>query len=237
MSELAEIHTGQALSRTKHYLFERRLEGVLGLTGYEDADQLASYLSDCGEGANLESAVATALLDRRSRFVSERGEFCALLDSHIEPSLVRDDKAHLRIWCAGCGGGQEAYSFLMLMNNRYSPDFMERIEIVATDLTHEALVKAEAGIYSHYEVQTGLSVRNLLRYFHGLRNGSWRISPGLTRKISFQNHNLLTEAVEFDKFDLVICRNVLGGMTASQRERALRVLQMHVKPGGRCHCV
>jgi chemotaxis protein methyltransferase CheR len=83
-----------------------------------------------------------------------------------------------------------------------------RLEILATDLSRECLSKAQAGIYSSFEVQRGLPVQKLMKHFE--RAGeSWRIKPDLRSAVSWRQFNLLDNPGGLGRFDIVFCRNVL----------------------------
>jgi chemotaxis protein methyltransferase CheR len=231
LAELVEAHTGQFLQSSKGLLFQTRLASLAYRTGYDDVDELVSYLVDQKPGSNLELQVVTALLDQRSRFVSERLELLELFERVIQPGIKRAGPNRYRIWSAGCGSGQEPCSLQMLLNNHLAPTSLQDIEIVATDISDEALFKAGRGIFSHFDVQMGLSAHNLVKYFTRLGDGDWQISQYLTRRISFRAHNLLSTSQSLGQFDLVVCRNVLGSMTAAHRELAQRNLEKHLRPG------
>lgn len=231
LAELVEVHTGQFIQSSKCALFKARLASLAYRTGYDDVDELVDYLVDQRPGSNLELQVVTALLDRRSRFISERSELLELFERVIQPGIKRAGQNTYRIWSAGCGSGQEAYSLLMLLNNYLSPTGLQDIDIVATDISDEALFRAGRGIFSHFDVQMGLSAHNLVKYFTRLGDGDWQISRELTRRISFRAHNLLSSSQSLGQFDLVICRNVLGSMTVAHRELAQRNLEKHLMPG------
>ena len=232
LRNLAERHTGQRLDLARSALFASRLNGFLRRTGYSDLNELTRSLGVHKTGSNLDLQVATAMLDRYSRFVPERGAFASLLENQIEPALTEGGEARYRIWLAGCGAGQEAYSLLILLLNHLPPEAVDRIDILATDISGEALLKANIGAYNHYEVQIGMSARNLIRYFTRSGDRDWHISPDLTRKITFTDHNLLAPDDHLGLFDLVICRNVLNTMTDAHRAQARRTLERHVRPGG-----
>nr|WP_321441804.1 CheR family methyltransferase [uncultured Hyphomonas sp.] len=235
LRKLAERHTGQRLERAKATLFAARLKRFAFRAGYSDIDDIAKYLDVRDEGSNLDLQIATAMLDRRSRFVPERGLYGRLFEESIGPALAASADTGFRIWFAGCGTGQEVYSMLMMLRNRLAPEQAERVEIVATDISDEALLKANTGYYSHFEVQLGLSAHNLMRYFAPGPENTWRISTELARRIAFKSHNLLDSGEPLGQFDLILCRNVLHEMTDEYRELAKENLEACLRPGGRLY--
>jgi chemotaxis protein methyltransferase CheR len=83
-----------------------------------------------------------------------------------------------------------------------------RIEILATDLSNEVLEKAKAGLYSQFEVQRGLPIQLLLKYFTQVGE-TWQISPDIRAMVQFRPLNLLADFQRLGLFDLIVCRNVL----------------------------
>ena len=83
-----------------------------------------------------------------------------------------------------------------------------RVEILATDLSDEVLEKAKAGIYSQFEVQRGLPIQQLVKYFTQVGE-AWQIAPEIRAMVPFRPLNLLHDFGHLGSFDLVFCRNVL----------------------------
>jgi chemotaxis protein methyltransferase CheR len=83
-----------------------------------------------------------------------------------------------------------------------------RIEILATDLSNEVLEKAKAGIYSQFEVQRGLPIQFLVKYFTQVGE-TWQIAPDIRAMVQFRPLNLLHDFAHLGTFDVVFCRNVL----------------------------
>jgi chemotaxis protein methyltransferase CheR len=96
-----------------------------------------------------------------------------------------------------------------------------RIDVVATDLSHSALEKASAGVYSQSEVQRGLPARLLVKYFTQ-EGDAWRISPEIRAMVQFGPFNLLQDFTALGRFDVVFCRNVLGLFDRATRHDVLR---------------
>jgi chemotaxis protein methyltransferase CheR len=83
-----------------------------------------------------------------------------------------------------------------------------RIDIVATDLSSEVLERAKAGIYTQFEVQRGLAVQLLVKYFDQVGE-TWQLAPELRSMVQFRPINLLNDFSALGTFDVVFCRNVL----------------------------
>ena len=83
-----------------------------------------------------------------------------------------------------------------------------RVEIIATDLSTEVLEKSKSGVYSQFEVQRGLPIQLLVKYFK--QNGElWQISPELRAMVQHRQLNLLHDFSQLGTFDVIFCRNVL----------------------------
>jgi len=120
----------------------------------------------------------------------------------------RATQRRIRIWCAAASTGQEPYSLAMLLSDAGHRLDGWNIEVVATDFSEEALRRARSGLYSQFEVQRGLPVSNLVKYFDKVGTG-WQVKQGLRDRVVFQEHNLLNDCQKLGRFDIIFCRNVL----------------------------
>ena len=121
---------------------------------------------------------------------------------------ARAAQKSIRIWSAACSSGQEPYSLAMILNEQKLQLAGWRFEILATDLSTEILDKAQTGMYSQFEVQRGLPIQLLVKYFkqHGDR---WQIDDAIRKMVQFRPFNLLDDFTSWGPFDIVFCRNVL----------------------------
>jgi chemotaxis protein methyltransferase CheR len=128
----------------------------------------------------------------------------------VLPHLLqaRTAKRSIRIWSAACSSGQEPYTLAMLLNEHADKLAGWRVEIVATDLSNEILDKAKEGLYSQFEVQRGLPISRLVKYFTQVGD-RWKIDDSLRKMVKFQQYNLLGNLGSLGRFDVVFCRNVL----------------------------
>ena len=126
------------------------------------------------------------------------------------PSVIaaRARERSFRIWCAAASTGQEPYSLAMCIKEMAAQLAGWRIEILATDLSLEVLEKAKAGIYSQFEVQRGLAITLLVKYFTQVGE-MWQIAPEIRAMVQYRPLNLLHSFASLGSFDVVFCRNVL----------------------------
>ena len=212
--------SGLALDDDKRYLIEDRLQPVLRDAKLANIDDLANRLYG-NQRSDLARAVAEALTINETSFFRDKLLFTTFAETLL-PKLIaaRKDQRRLRIWCAGCSSGQEPYSLAMIIDEQMRQLSGWQIEIVATDLSRSVIDAARRGRYSQFEVQRGLPVTLLLRYFQ--RAGeTWQISDYLRAKVAFSTLNLVQEFKDIGRFDVVFCRNVLIYFDAETKARVL----------------
>lgn len=225
LSGLLEARTGQILSENRAWRMETTLRPLMREHGLRDIDDLAAQLLGKRNGA-LENDVVNALLNNESSFFRDLQIF-DMIHRQIWPRIQeqRTDRT-LRIWSAGCSTGQEAYSLAIRLRNDAARWHGWRIEILATDISTAAIEQARSGIFSQMDVQRGLAVGDLLKWFepHG---ENWRASTELRRMIDFRHDNLFDARVPSGHYDLLLCRNVLLYFTPERRQAVLRLLANH----------
>ena len=128
----------------------------------------------------------------------------------ILPNLLKERAASktIRIWSAACSSSQEAYSLAMILSEMGAQLSGWRIDIIGTDLSTEILGRAKDGVYSQFEVQRGLPITLLVKYFQ--QSGDrWQINQKIRSMVQYREFNLLQDPVSLGRFDVVFCRNVL----------------------------
>lgn len=212
--------SGYALEDDKRYMIEDRLNPILRAANLSGIDDLARSLH--GDiHSELARTVAETLTINETSFFRDKGLFSAFADSLL-PELMeaRRDRRRLRIWCAGCSTGQEPYSLAMMIDEQARKLSGWQIEIVATDISRPVIENAKRGTYSQFEVQRGLPVAMLLRYFRRVGD-LWQISDYLRAKVSFKTRNLMADVRDLGTFDIVFCRNVLIYFDVATKKRVL----------------
>src|SRR5581483_11180577 len=153
--------------------------------------------------------VVEAMMTNESLFFRDKIPFDHFRDTIMPSMLVaRANQKRIRIWCAAASGGQEPYSLAMALKEMGDALAGWRIEMLATDLSLEVLEKAKAGIYSQFEVQRGLPIQMLVKYFTQVGE-MWQVVPEIRALVQFRPFNLLHDCGHLGRFDVVFCRNVL----------------------------
>jgi len=106
-----------------------------------------------------------------------------------------------------------------------------QIEIIGTDIAREPLARAREGQYSQFEVQRGLPVQYLMKYFKK-EEPNWRISQAIRQMAQFREFNLLGDLRPLGRFDIVFCRNVLIYFDQPTKTRVLEAIAAQMAPDG-----
>jgi len=212
LAALLHERSGLVLGSDKAYLAESRLAPVARKWGWSDSAALVRDLArQHGKARDdrLVAEVVEAMTTNESFFFRDQKPFDQFRDVML-PSLLtaRAATKRIRIWSAACSSGQEPYSLAMVIRELGAKLNGWRVEILATDLSNEILQRARDATYTQFEVQRGLPIQLLAKYFeqHGDR---WRLKPEIRNMVQFRPHNLLESARALGRFDIIFCRNVL----------------------------
>ena len=200
--------SGLVLAVEKQYLAESRLLPVVRRNGMDTLAELIDRLKNRAP-ASLSAQVVEAMTTNETFFFRDKIPFDHFRDT-VMPALIlaRVREKRIRIWCTAASTGQEPYSLAMAIKNMGPAVAGYRIDIVATDLSSDVLEKAKVGIYSQFEVQRGLPVQLLVKFFDQVGE-TWQVAPELRSMVQFRSLNLLNDFSVLGNFDLVFCRNVL----------------------------
>ena len=207
VSQTLKRRSGLVLAPEKAYLIESRLAPLIRKHALPNIE--AVILKMRANDEKILRDVVEAMTTNESFFFRDKTPF-----DHFEklmlPKLLQSRAAHkrLRIWCAAASTGQEPYSLAMIIRERASVLKEWKIEITGTDLSTEVLDRAKAGLYSQFEVQRGLPVQMLVKYFTKEGN-QFRLKDEIRGMVQYRPANLLDAFSGFGSFDVIFCRNVL----------------------------
>jgi len=180
----------------------------------------------------LVTEVAEAMTTNESFFFRDKLPF-EHFRNVIMPVLLaaRPLRRPIRIWCAAAATGQEPYSLAMSLKEMGEKVTGREIEIVATEFSTQVLEKAKTGLFSQFEVQRGLPIRLLIKYFAQLGD-TWQINPDVRAMVQFRSFNLLHDFAPLGRFDLVFCRNVLIYFDQETKTQVLDRMARITEPDG-----
>jgi chemotaxis protein methyltransferase CheR len=207
LRKLLRDKSGLDLSSDKQYLIESRLHPLARKAGLPGLGELVQKLKD-GNGG-LTSQVVEAMTTNETFFFRDKVPFDHFREA-IVPELLkaRASRKSMRIWCAAGSTGQEPYSLAMCLKEMGAALSGWRVEIIATDLSQEVLEKSKAGLYSQFEVQRGLPIQLLVKYFKQVGELG-QINADLRAMVQHRQLNLLHDFAQLGTFDVIFCRNVL----------------------------
>jgi chemotaxis protein methyltransferase CheR len=206
LRKLLKDRSGLDLSADKQYLVESRLIPLARRVGLPGIPELVLKMKSGAEP--LTSDVVEAMTTNETFFFRDKIPFDHLRQT-VLPELVqaRGSRRALRIWCAASSTGQEPYSIAMCVKE-FAGLAGWRVEIVATDLSQVVLEKSKAGVFSQFEVQRGLPIQMLVKYF--TQTGElWQLNADIRAMVQHRQLNLLQDFSHLGTFDVIFCRNVL----------------------------
>ena len=208
ISGLLKERSGLTLSKEKTYLLESRLLPIARQRGMQGLDDLVAAVRQRREEPLLRD-ITEAMTTNESFFFRDGKPFerfsNMILPNHVE---ARAASRRIRVWCAACSSGQEPYSLAICVREAAHLLKDWRVEIIATDISSEVLEKAKAGVYSQFEVQRGLPINHLVKYFSKVGE-MWQIDSSIRAMVKYRELNLLSDFANIGGFDVIFCRNVL----------------------------
>ena len=215
---LLKQRSGLVLTPDKAYLLESRLMPVARKWQMKGLEDLASAVRSRRDERLLRD-ITEAMTTNESSFFRDGKPFDQFR-TVVLPMLqkARQSGRRLRIWSAACSSGQEPYSLAMVLKEEHILTNGWNVEIMGTDISTEILEKASSGLYTQFEVQRGLPITLLVKYFKQVGD-RWQLAPEIRKMVNFREYNLLNDLSPLGKFDVVFCRNVL--IYFDQRTKAL----------------
>lgn len=206
LRDLLLKESGLVVTMEKIYLLESRLGPVANKNKFASISALVSDLR-LKKDTKLVYEVVEAMTTNETSFFRDGTPFDRMREAVIPYMLKTRTNRKIRIWCAACSSGQEPYSLAMMIKE--TPELAGwNVEILGTDLSEEILDQSRQGIYTQFEVQRGLPIKLLVKYF--TQNGDkWHIKDEIKSMVKLKKANLLTDIKTMGSFDIIFCRNVL----------------------------
>lgn len=235
LSDLVYRTVGIHLTDKKKMLVRGRLNKVIRKLGYSSFDQYYQALQQDSSGEAI-----SELIDRIStnhtfffreadhfRFLEQQG--IPWLRRYLEEAGSRD----VRIWCAGCASGEEAYTLAIILAEQLGLDFFRSgPPVLATDVSSTALQAALLATYPEERLKE-LPQPYLKRYFHPAGNERYQVNDEIRRLVIFKRLNFQSSSFPFrGKFQLIFCRNVMIYFDPPTKDLLVSKFERHLVNGG-----
>jgi chemotaxis protein methyltransferase CheR len=228
---LVRDRSGIVLEAGKEYLVNARLTPVARQCDLESVSALVGRLR-AGPDGGLAARVVEAMVTTETSFFRDLHPF-ETLRTTVLPELIRrrQNERRLGVWFAACSTGQEPYSLALLLREHFPQLAGWRLDLLATDLSAEALARARAGRYSQIEVNRGLPAVLMIKYFrqHG---ATWELNEDVRRMVEFREMNLTRPWPPLPTADLVFLRNVMIYFDVETKKVILGRVARLLRPDG-----
>jgi chemotaxis protein methyltransferase CheR len=209
------------LSHYKENQMRRRLTTLRLKYGF---GTFAAYYAALSSDAHLRNEFLDRMTINVSEFWRNPNRWQVLADRFL--GSMAKAGALLNVWSAACSSGEEPYTLAMILD---SLEALDRSSILATDIDDGVLAKAKEGLYALRSIRE-VPPDYLRRYFEEVQ-GSYRVSDRLKKAVNFKKQNLLADPFG-DKYDLIICRNVMIYFTEETKALLYEKFARSLKPGG-----
>jgi len=201
--------------------FKRRMQRILELYKFPSADQLIKKIETDSQFFETFLAEITVNVTEMFRDPS----FWREIRDHIIPNILLNHDS-FSIWHAGCSSGEEVISMTILLKEM---GILDKVNIIATDIDKPILDRAMRAEYSLKNME--LNEKNYIRFqgtesvksYYEEKNGIAAFDKSLIEKVSFRNFDLV-RGNPFNKFDLILCRNVMIYFNQNLQNNVLKKL-------------
>lgn len=216
----------------KSYLIDSRLGPLLRRRNFASLSELVAALAQGGAKA-LRQEVLEAMTTNETSFFRDMHPFEALKNT-VFPRLIerRRHDRKISIWSNACSSGQEPFTLAMILKENFPELRGWKIEMIGSDLDSQMLQRASTGMFNQAEVNRGLPMQLLLKYFD--RCGiAWQIKQEIRDMVCFRQINLVHPfPLTMPRMDVVLLRNVLIYFTAETKEMILTKIRKQMPDDG-----
>jgi chemotaxis protein methyltransferase CheR len=230
--DLIYQHSGIVLTLSKKTLVSSRLHKRLKLLALYSFREYLDYLQFSAERDAEFVAMIDEITTNKTAFFRENHHF-DYLTADVLPSLVTSDWSVLNFWSAGCSTGEEPYTLAMVLAEYFGST--RQFNILATDLSTQALQTAQRAVYSN-DLENPIPPALRQKYTmsgRGSQDGKFRIVPELRERVTFKQINLVDNFWDVPaEINVIFCRNVMIYFDKKTITGIISRFQRHLKCGG-----
>ena len=235
MRSLIYSKFGINLSLEKRSLLVGRLQKILRAEGFASFNDYYEHLQNEKSGRAL-SKLVDNVSTNHTYFYRESAHFEYFRDQALPEVVSRLKKSgsrDLRVWCAGCSSGEEAYTLLMLIQEVLGSEYRDwDAGLLATDISDRILATARTGVYPLERIEP-LPDPLKRKYFTRHGHDQVQVVETVRREAVFRRFNLMNTQLPFRKpFHIIFCRNVMIYFDRQTRDALVRRFHAVTEPGG-----
>ncbi|HHX73753.1 MAG TPA: protein-glutamate O-methyltransferase CheR [Firmicutes bacterium] len=200
---------GIYLKPEKKTLLTGRLHNLLAAKNYRS---FTEYIDDLVSDTTGEAVInlLNRITTNHTFFMREADHFYFFRDEVLPYLKERIADRDLRVWCAACSTGEEAYTLAMVIDEFFGAEAaLWDTRILATDISRQALEIARKGVYSNERIAP-LPASWKLAYFERYDAGNVIVKDRIKNNVIYRTFNLVERVFPFRrKFHTIFCRNVM----------------------------
>jgi len=213
MEQLLEYikgRTGMVFAPRLHGIVKKQFETIRKISNLTNKEVFLKAL--IAGTKRLESQALFENLTVHETMFFRDSKYFGFMENFMFPALIEDNKnkRSLNIWIAAGSSGQEIYSILFMLYDKFPELKTWALNFYSTDLSTQIVQKAREGIYEAHEINRGLSEAHLKQYFKQIEEKYWQIKDEYRNKVTFKTSNLIEDfSGDVPNLDFISCRNVL----------------------------
>lgn len=226
----AEV-SGIKLGDNYQFIIETRLAVIARKEGFASLIEMVQSMFKSGN-SRLALKMVAALLERDTHFFRDKESLHPFSDFVLPRLHEIYGERPIQVLVVGSNSGQEAYSAAILADKLKQDSLPDlTVEFTAVDYPSAALEKAKSGRYTHFDVQRGLPIRDMIAYFTRVGE-DWIASDTLRKRINFRETHLLRLPDDLGTYHVILCRDLITQFQFKVRAKFLRKLTRHIKSRG-----
>jgi len=234
LSKLIYRKMGLQFDEKKIYFLNKRVERRIAQLNLKDADEYLFQLGYCDASGDEMQALANLVTTNETYMFREFEQLAGFADVCL-PELVaakqKTNEKRVRIWCAGCSSGEEAYTLAIIVREVFPDSKNWDIKITATDIDENMLKLARNATYGERSVKFVPDAyrKHLLPTVTGYRVDLDTASLVSVQKLNLNDHQQMKA---MRGYDFVFCRNVLIYFDDASRRNVVNGFYDALNPKG-----
>ena len=224
-------NSGMVYTPVDYYRLESRINELVRIYSVSSAEEVYQLYKK-NITSDMKAILINLSTNNETYFFRDVKPFTVLSKTVLPALLDKIASGPINIWSAASSTGQESYSILMSADTQLQSAQSMRLNIVASDISSEVLAKAKKAIYNGLDIQRGLPIAVLMKYFTQLDENNWELDKKIAARVKFFEFNLLKDKFPLGVYHVIFCRNVLIYQDKENKNAILTNIYNSLAPGG-----